>query len=54
MKLKFKNRIAIFNTIAVAITTALVFLVIYFVVLDRVYENLNNKITYERELLVMR
>jgi two-component system heavy metal sensor histidine kinase CusS len=49
MTLKFKNRIALFNTLAVAFTTALVFLVIYFVVSKTAYTHLENDIFLEKE-----
>ncbi|MDD2799411.1 MAG: HAMP domain-containing sensor histidine kinase [Bacteroidales bacterium] len=49
MNLKFKNRIAIFNTIAVALTTALVFIVIYSVVHKTAYSHLDDDILIEKE-----
>lgn len=49
MNLKFKNRIALFNTLAVAITTALVFWVIYIVVSKTAYAHLDNDILVEKE-----
>ena len=49
MKLKFKNRIAFFNTIAVAITTAIVFVLIYFVVSQTALNHLDNDILTEKE-----
>ncbi|WP_373550019.1 ATP-binding protein [Haliscomenobacter sp.] len=49
MKLKFKNRIALFNTIAVAITTAIVFVVIYLVVSQTALTHLDNDILTEKE-----
>ncbi len=49
MTLKFKNRIALFNTIAVAITTAMVFAVIYFVVDKTAYNHLDEDIYTEKE-----
>lgn len=49
MTLKFKNRIALFNTLAVAFTTALVFLVIYFVVSKTAYSHLEKDILIEKE-----
>ena len=49
MKLKFKNRIAFFNTIAVAITTAIVFVVVYLVVSQTAFTHLNNDILTEKE-----
>lgn len=49
MNLKFKNRIAFFNTLAVAVTTALVFWVIYIVVSKTAYAHLDNDILLEKE-----
>ena len=49
MTLKFKNRIALFNTLAVAITTAMVFVVIYFVVDKTAYNHLDADIYTEKE-----
>jgi len=49
MKLNFKKRIAVFNTLAVAITTAIVFLVIYAVVYKSSYRHLDNDILLEKE-----
>jgi signal transduction histidine kinase len=49
MTLKFKNRIALFNTLAVAFTTALVFLVIYFVVSNTAFSHLEKDILIEKE-----
>jgi signal transduction histidine kinase len=49
MNLKFKNRIALFNTLAVAFTTALVFLVIYLVVYKTAYKHLDDDILLEKE-----
>ncbi len=49
MSLKFKNRIALFNTLAVAFTTALVFLLIYFVVNKTAYDHLDENISHEKE-----
>lgn len=46
--MKFKNRIAYFNTLAVAITTALVFVVIYFVVNLTAYSHLDEDIILEK------
>lgn len=48
MKLRFKNRIAFFNTLAVAITTAFVFLVISFVVYNTAYNHLDEDISVEK------
>ena len=48
-RLKFKNRIAYFNTLAVAITTAVVFVVIYFVVERTSYNHLDDDIVLEKE-----
>ncbi len=52
MTLKFKNRIAIFNTLAVGFTTALVFLVICFVVYNTAYSHLDEDILVEKEEVV--
>lgn len=49
MTLKFKNRIALFNTLAVAVTTALVFVIIYIVVYKTAYYHLDNDILLEKE-----
>ena len=49
MKLSFKKRIALFNTIAVAITTAIIFIVIYAVVYYTSFRHLDNDITLEKE-----
>lgn len=49
MTLRFKNRIALFNTLAVAFTTALVFLVIYIVVFNTAYAHLDDDILVEKE-----
>ena len=49
MNLKFRNRIALFNTLAVAGITAFVFVVIYFVVNKTSYAHLDNDIILEKE-----
>lgn len=49
MTLKFKNRIAFFNTAAVAFTTALVFVAIYVVVHTTAYAHLDDDIKAEKE-----
>ncbi len=49
MSLRFRNRIALFNTIAVAATTALVFVVIYWVVRTTAYAHLDADIVQEKE-----
>lgn len=49
MNLKFKNRIALFNTVAIAFTTALVFSVIYLVVNTTTYRHLDSDILLEKE-----
>lgn len=49
MMLSLKKRIALFNTLAVAITTAMVFAVIYGVVNFSSYRHLDNDIYLERE-----
>lgn len=48
MKLKFKNRIALFNTIAAAASTFLVFLAVYLVVCLTAYQHLDNDIRKEK------
>ncbi len=52
MTLKFKNRIAIFNTLAVAFTTALVFFAIFLVVYKTSYSHLNDDILVEKEEVI--
>ena len=47
MKLKFKNRIAFFNTLAAATSTLLVFVAVYFVVYFTAYRHLDNDIRKE-------
>ena len=49
MNLHFKKRIATFNTIAVAITTFIVFVVIYYVVSFSSFQHLDNVIKAEME-----
>jgi len=49
MKLSFKKRIALFNSLAVAITTAIVFMVIYGVVYYSSFRHLDNDILQEKE-----
>lgn len=49
MKLSFKKRIALFNTLAVAVTTAVVFVIIYGVVYLSSYRHLDNDILLEKE-----
>ncbi len=49
MKLSFKKRIALFNTLAVAITTAIVFIIIYAVVYASSYRHLDEDILLEKE-----
>ena len=49
MKLKFKNRIAFFNTIAAAISTLIVFVAVYFVVFFTAYRHLDGDIRKEQE-----
>lgn len=49
MKLSFKKRIALFNTMAVAITTVIVFVVIYGVVYYTSFRHLDNDILQEKE-----
>ncbi|MFZ1372112.1 MAG: HAMP domain-containing sensor histidine kinase [Ferruginibacter sp.] len=52
MKLSFKKRIAVFNTLAVAVTTAIVFVVIYAVVYYSSYRHLDNDILLEKEEII--
>ena len=52
MKLSFKKRIAVFNTLAVAITTAIIFVVIYGVVYYSSYRHLDNDILLEQEEII--
>ncbi|WP_338356070.1 HAMP domain-containing sensor histidine kinase [Yeosuana marina] len=47
--MKFKNRVSLFNTIAAAIITVLVFIVIYIVVNKTAYSHLDNDILLEKE-----
>lgn len=49
MKLSFKKRIAFFNTMAVAVTTAFVFLIIYAVVYFTSYHHLDSGLRFEKE-----
>lgn len=49
MAMKFKNRVSLFNTIAAAIITVLVFIVIYFVVNKTAYSHLDDDILLEKE-----
>jgi two-component system, OmpR family, heavy metal sensor histidine kinase CusS len=49
MKLSFKKRIAFLNTIAVALTTAIVFMIIYSVVYYTSFRHLDNDILLEKE-----
>jgi two-component system, OmpR family, heavy metal sensor histidine kinase CusS len=49
MAMKFKNRVSLFNTIAAAVITVLVFIVIYFVVNKTAYSHLDNDILLEKE-----
>lgn len=52
MSLRFKNRIAFFNTLAAALITALVFGVIYIVVLKTGYDHLDKDILTERDEVI--
>ncbi len=49
MNLSFRNRIALHYMIATAIIVAVVFGVVFFVVQETVYHNLDNDLTYEAE-----
>ncbi|MDP2058995.1 MAG: histidine kinase dimerization/phospho-acceptor domain-containing protein, partial [Flavobacteriaceae bacterium] len=46
--MKFKSRIAFFNMIAVAVTSSLVFVAIYFVLRETAYSHLDNDIVLEK------
>ncbi len=52
MKFSFKKRIAVFNTLAVAITTALVFITIYTVVYLSSYRHLDGDILMEKKVIL--
>lgn len=52
MILRFKNRIALFNTLAVAFTTFLVFGAIFFVVYNTAYSHLDDDILVEKEEVI--
>ncbi|MBS1653260.1 MAG: HAMP domain-containing protein [Bacteroidetes bacterium] len=52
MKISFKKRMALINTLAVALTTALVFLVIYSVVFLSSYRHLDSDILQEKEEII--
>lgn len=52
MKFSFKKRIAVFNTLAVAITTAFVFIIIYGVVYLSSYRHLDADILLEKEVIL--
>ncbi|MEO9211011.1 MAG: histidine kinase dimerization/phospho-acceptor domain-containing protein [Ginsengibacter sp.] len=54
MKFSFKKRIALFNTFAVAITTAFVFIIIYAVVYISSYHHLDNDILLEKIVVLKR
>ena len=49
MSLRFKNRIALFNTIAAAVTTLLIFIVVYAVVYITAYKHLDDEIRLEKD-----
>jgi signal transduction histidine kinase len=49
MNLRFKNRIALYNTAAAGVTTMLVFIVVYFVVYITAYRHLDSDIRQEKE-----
>lgn len=49
MKLKFKDRIALFNTLAAALGTLLVFIVVYLVVMITSYRHLDADLRTEKE-----
>lgn len=52
MSLRFKNRIAYFNTLAAALITLLVFATIYFVVLTTGYNHLDKDIILEKDEVI--
>jgi signal transduction histidine kinase len=52
MKLSFRKRIALFNTMAAAITMAIVFMVIYGVVYYTAFRHLDNDILLEKEEII--
>ncbi len=52
MKFSFKKRIAVFNTLAVAITTAFVFIIIYSVVYLSSYRHLDADILMEKKVIL--
>ena len=52
MKLSFKKRIALFNTLAVAITTAIVFMVIYAVARFSSFRHLDGDISQEKTEII--
>lgn len=52
MRLKFKNRIALYNTLAVAVITAFVFIVIYLVVKETAFKQLDTEINLERNEVI--
>lgn len=52
MKLSFKKRIALFNTLAVAITTFIVFIIIYAVVYFSSFRHLDQDILLEKEEII--
>lgn len=54
MKFSFKKRIAFFNTLAVALTSAIVFIIIYAVVHLSSYRHLDNDIQFEKEAILKR
>lgn len=47
MKLSFKNRIAVYYLAATAIIVAVVYLVVFFIVKNTVYDNLDHDLNYE-------
>jgi signal transduction histidine kinase len=52
MKFSFKKRIAVYNTLAVAITTAIVFMIIYAVVYFSSFRHLDKDIILEKEAIL--
>ncbi|HEY3389694.1 MAG TPA: HAMP domain-containing sensor histidine kinase [Prolixibacteraceae bacterium] len=49
MSLRFKNRIALYNTAAAAVATLLLFLIVYFVVHNTSYKHLDSDISLEKQ-----
>jgi len=52
MNLRFKNRIALYNTAAAAVATLLLFILVYFVVYNTSYKHLDSDISLERQEVI--